>query len=357
MDEDLVYQSIRGSNSGGDGSGSDSGYGSGGYGYGSSGSGGGSSTTTVTQHDTGTEKEKSVTNNTTDVTTTSRTNADQGGISNLIGTTQGGINSLIAAVKGARDLYNSNIQTNQELSGVQTLENNRNAQDSWLGGLIDLLGTNRALQKSIGNGGYGSAADSLSYLTRSRDDKNDRTILNAQRKTQNEIYEDLFSTNKSAENDFNESLVANQQELLDLLGSFISDYNSYLGNTNVSRNQVDEKTEADTTTNVDSTTKTTTTSSGTNSDVSNDTQSNKDITTNSKTTGNNRVDSTTTTDANPYIKDGNWDYEKLAKLFGLGDLSAEGSSSLGEKVSAPTLQEQFRYRSSDDKIAYLKRRY
>ena len=319
----------------------------------------GNTDSTVKSNETNTSKDKTTTKNKGDVTTTNVNVADTGAQTNLLANAKGSIDSLIAAQQGAYDLYNKNIANNQAVANQQTLENNRNANNNWYLNQQKLQNVSSALAADLGQGNYGSGRDTLAYLTGVYDDMQDQQLLNNQRQQQNEIYQDLFSANANATNDFNESLLSNKQELMDQVYAYLTDYNQFVGNTTTQRNKTNEKTI--TNTKGSTKTKTKTKSNNSNNTQGNTITSSVNSTNNVKnnTTGNNTVKTTVKTNLSSYLDDnGNIDYAKVGKALGLGtDLTAAGTSRLGRFQNAPKLQQQNNYRTPRDTVAALTKRY
>lgn len=340
------------SSSGGSGSSGSSGSG------GSGGGGGSSDTATTSALETAKEKSTKLTRDKSQYTTVTNTDTDYGAQANLFANSLASVEALLAAQKRSDQTYQELLGANQENADLQSLENKRNADDTWLENQIQLQNVNRALKSSIGNGAYGGAKDWLNTLTSTVDDVGDMSVLNQERASQNEINEKLFSSQVSAANDYNEALAKNQTSLMDAILSYLADYNSALGNTATSAYKANATTIDSSVANSNSSTQGRSTS-GSNSSSS--AQSSKTLSTEkakTATTGVYEYNNSTQTMLSPYLNEnGTLDYDKLAKAFGLADLSASGSSSLGTRVSMPKLQEQGRYRSSSDKKAALKKRY
>ena len=317
----------------------------------------GKGTSSVSSTEKNTTKDTTTTKNKGDVTTTNTTDTDVNAQKNLLANVRGSIQSLIAAQQGAEDLYEQNLATNQAVANQQTLENNRNANNNWYLNQQKLQNVRSRLGSNIGNGQYGSAEATLDYLTRVYDDMADQNLLNNQRQQQNEIYQDLFSSNSNAANDYNESLLSNQQELMDQVYAYLADYNNYLGNKTVQRNKTNETNKS--TTKGNTTTKSTTTSKNRGNKQGN-TITSSVVSTNNVTntnTGNNTVRNNTDTYLSPYLKkNGDLDYKKIGKALGIS-LTKSGSVNLGDRVVAPKLQQQNNYRSPRDTVAALTRRY
>jgi hypothetical protein len=345
--------------------------------------------TTSKVTDTTTSSDTTNTANNRDVTTYNTTSTDENAQKNLLAVAKNSIQNLIASQQAARELYNQNIKANQDVANQQTLENNRTASNSWYQEQQKLQNVYKALRSSSGNGQYGTAKNSLNYLTRLYDDLSDQDILNNQRGTQNEIYEDLYSANANAANDYNEELLSNQNELMDLVSSYITDFNNLLGNNTDVRDRVGENTvsttDSNSTSTTDSTVDSTTNSESTSKynssynsgDSSYSSSSTTDVTTNNNTnsTTNNNINTTSTNDVNntttgtnyndtivstflsPYLDaDGNLDYSKISNALGI-NLTSSGSTQLGSKVSPGTLQQQNNYRTPADTAFALTRRY
>lgn len=335
---------------------------SGGPSGGSSGGSSGSSSSTIRTHETNETTDKTTTRNIGDITTTSRTNSDPNAKANLLATTIAQINALKAQQAQSAKLYEQGIADNQAAAKQQQLENTRNTNQDWYTTQSKLQSSMNALRSSMGNARQGHGANALSRLTRTYDDNSDMDLLSAQRQQANEINQNLFSANANATNDYNESLNANQSELNSLIYQYLGDYNNLLGSTTTQRNQTDETQVTDTVgkTETDSTQSTNTNSSGdsssSDSTVTSKVNSTNDVT--NRATGNNKVTQDVLTDLSDYLNgDKQIDYTKLANALGLKNLSASGSSDMGNYKQSGKLQQQNNYRTPADRAASLQRRY
>lgn len=318
----------------------------GGWGGGYGGGGGPYSETNITNDVT-------TTHNKADVNTITQTSPDLGGQKNLLANARATIDSLIEQQNQARDLYDAAVEGNRAIWNQRKLELDRNANEDWQSMNRKLQMVNNALTSSLGNGNYGRGRESLRGLVRTYDDLQDSDILQALRQGHNENHQDFYAKQLDLANDYNESLVANNNELMDAVLAYLTDYNSLLGtkvNQNNQTNQTDtsktsERTETSTEVNGNHTTSTV--------------NSTHDI--DNMTTGNNKITNTVSTDISPYLdKDGNIDWNKVGAALHV-TIRNSRVQNIGEKVYPEKLQQQNIYRntgrSNAANVAALTRRY
>lgn len=343
-------------NSDNNGTDSDTTGGGGGGGYGSG--SGGSSTYTTKTHETNETTDKTTTRNIGDITTTSRTNSDPNAKANLLATTIAQINALKAQQAQSAKLLDSAIADNNASTRQQQLENTRNTNQDWYTTQSKLQSSMSALRSSMGNAKQGQGSNALNRLVRTYDDNADVDLLAGQRQQANEINQSLYATNSNVINDYNEGLLSNQSELNSLVAQYLADYNNLLGSTTTQRNQTNETQVTDTTgkTETDSTQTTSTSGNDSDSTVTSKVNSTNEVTNNA--TGNNKVTQDVLTDLSDYLNgDKQIDYTKLANALGLKNLSASGSSDMGNYKQSGKLQQQNNYRTPADRAASLQRRY
>ena len=326
-----------------DGGGSGYGYGGGGYG---GGSGGPYSETNITNDTT-------TTRNKTDINTEAITSPDLGGQKNLLANAQATIDSLIEQQNRLRGIYDQAVAGNRAIMLQRKLELDRNANEDWQDQVRKLQMVNKALTWSLGNGNYGQGKNSLAGLIRTYDDMQDAMQLQALRQGHNENYQDYYGKTLDLANDYNTALAGNQNELMDAVLAYLTDYNSLLGTKTGQRNQTDQ-------TETSKTSETTETNSEVNGNHTTTTV-NSTHNIDNLTTGNNKITNTVSTDISPYLdKDGNLDYNKVGAALHIR-LSRRGSTDLGKEVHPEKLQQQNIYRNTDRStaanVAALTRRY
>lgn len=327
--------------------------GSGGWGYGGGGGGWGGSGSSGPYDETNKTTDVTTTRNKTDINTTTRTSPDLGGQQNLLANARATLESLIEQQNQANDLYREAVEGNRAIWNQRKLELDRNANEDWQDQVRKLQMVNAQLTSNLGNGNYGRGRESLRGLIRTYDDMSDANILQALRQGHNENHQDFYAKQLDLANDYNESLIANNNELMDSVLAYLTDYNSLLGTTAKQRNQTDQtetsKTNETTETHTDTNGNHTTTTVNSTHDIDN------------LTTGNNKITNTVSTDISPYLdKDGNIDWNKVGAALHV-TIRNSRVQNLGQKVYPEKLQQQNIYRdtgrSNAANVAALSRRY
>ena len=293
------------------------------------------------------------TQNRTDINTEAITSPDLGGQKNLLANSRATVDALIEQQNQLKNIYDQAVLGNKAIMLQRKLELDRNTNEDWQDQVRKLQMVNKALTWSLGNGNYGQGKNSLAGLIRTYDDMQDAMQLQALRQGHNENYQDYYGKTLDLANDYNTALAGNQNELMDAVLSYLTDYNSLLGTRTEQRNQTDQ-------TETSKTSETTETNSSTSGNHTTTTvNSTHDI--NNMTTGNNKIKNTVSTDISPYLdKDGNLDYNKVGSALHIR-LSRTGSADLGKAVHPEKLQQQNIYRNTDRStaanVAALSRRY
>lgn len=123
-----------------------------------------------------------------------------------------------SAMKSAKEKYKASLR-------------NLGTKDEWFNTQVKLQNAYKNQRDANGNGAYGSGMDALNNVTRTYDSTTDTQIRNADQDARDSIYQQLYTAQQQAIDDWNNSLTALKQTVRDINGNYV--VNNYNGSGKV----------------------------------------------------------------------------------------------------------------------------
>lgn len=144
--------------------------------------------------------------------------------------------ALGESVKGVKDQIkgmNRQYKSGMKSAKQKYLDSLRNlgTKDEWFITQTKLQNTYKNQRDANGNGAYGSGMDALNNVTRTYDSNTDTQIRNADQDARDSIYQQLYTAQQQAIDDWNNSLTALKQSVRDINGNYV--VNNYNGSGKV----------------------------------------------------------------------------------------------------------------------------